>query len=131
MNNAKKQVVFTNEIIYERNISDRIWPRFLQAQLDDNIHEAWLSTKCYYLFTQQWYQSNSNAIITKIRKIKTQLGKPATQGQQVEQAKMRHQAWVDIETIWCEISNNLEDYGIFKRNFTNDNNQLALPGRKQ
>jgi hypothetical protein len=131
MTNNKKQVVFTNEIIYERNISDRIWPRFLQAQLDSNIEEAWLSVKCYFLFTQQWYQEQSPAVIKKIRQIKTTIGKPKTVGQAKNEAQIKAKAWIDIETVWCQISNNLEDYGIFKRNFTHDNNALALPGRNK
>lgn len=131
MTNNKKQVVFTNEIIYERNISDRIWPRFLDAQLNKELHEAWLSVKCYYLFTQQWYPQHSKAVITKIREIELAIGKPITKGQAREMAQKKAQAWIDIETLWCTISNHLEAYGIFKRNFTQDNNSLALPTGKQ
>lgn len=118
MTNNKKQVVFTNEIIYERNISDRIWPQFLDAQINKKLNEAWMSLKCYYLFTQQWYQNDSKAIATKIRLINVAITTPATVGELQIKAKQQAKAWVDIEDTWCEISNKLEDYGLFKRNYT-------------
>lgn len=126
---TKKQAVFTNEIIYERNISDRVWPQFLMAQISDDVKEAWLATKCYYLFTQQWYPSHSKDIINRLRIIEVNMGKPTTQRQQQQAAILRKRNWVEIENIWCEISDHLENYGIFKRNFTPNNDALALPTR--
>lgn len=120
MANSKKQVVFTNEIIYERNISDRIWPNFLNAQLDDELKDAWKALKCYYLFTQQWYPDKSKDIKTKIRDIKLAIGKPSSVAQQHAMKQANAKAWEDIEDTWCEISNRLEAYGIFKRNFAKE-----------
>jgi hypothetical protein len=131
MNNNKKQVVFTNEIIYERNISDRIWPSFLEAVANKKIEDAWMALKCYYLFTQQWYRDSSESIGKNIRMINTNIGKARTVKEASQKQKDQYNAWIEIEKQWCDISNKLEDYGLFKRNFTHDNDALALPtGRR-
>jgi len=128
MTDKNKKVVFTNEILYERNISDRVWPRFLEAQINQDLQEAILATKMYYLFTQQWYQSESGAIGKRLREIKL-IAKPKTYKEATQAQLLKSKAWIEVEDIWCKISNRLEQYGIFKRNFTPDTNTLALPTR--
>jgi len=128
MTKDNKKVLFTNEVLYERNISDRVWPAFLEAQIQQDLQKAILATKMYYLFTQQWYPKQSKDIAKRIREIKL-LTKPQTTKQLLQSQMLKDKAWITVEEIWCDISDYLENYGIFKRNFTPDSTAMALPMR--
>ena len=123
-----KQFMFTNEVLYERNISDRIWPLFLQAQIDKDLDQAILAVKCYYLYTQQWYQKQSPDIGEKINKLLLPPRAATVQNAQAN-AIYRQKTWKEVNAVWMQICNCLEGYGLFKRSFVSDPNQLALHSR--
>lgn len=121
-----KEIAFTSEQQFDRNIHERLTPQFYLAIRDDDLSLLYKTVLSLYYTTSMLYRSAREEIKERIYEVELPT-RPTTDKERAINFKRRIKAKTQLLDCWEDIFSQLDKIGFFKRRYDVDNSRIAVP----